>query len=210
MQLAAHELYDLHDLTASCANSITSMGHFLQQAQEPALRSLIEQHLPFHVADYNKKVSLLQQNGMQIPFSASPLRATLADPTALPVPPAPAVTPRTDAQLLDDREICLSYLLTLKRAGREYAWAAMEMANAEIRTFLEQAFMLSSHQAYDVWQYMVQHGWYPVHPADQAGQELIAGAYNPVPATGGLRQGATGAPGAGMGEPVMGTGQTLM
>lgn len=210
MQLAAHELYDLHELTASCVNSITCMGHYLQQAQDPALRSMIEQHFPFHVADYNKKVALLQQNGVQVPFQAAPLSASLANPSTLPVPPAPAVIPRTDAAQLNDREICIGYLLTLKRAGREYAWAAMETANAEIRSFLEQAFMMSSHHAYDVWQYMVQHGWYPVHPADQVGQQLIAGAYNPVPAMGGLTQGANGVNGPLLSEPVMGTSQTLM
>jgi spore coat protein CotF len=211
MQLAAHELYDLHELTASCVNSITCMGIFLNQAQDPALRTMLQQHFPFHIADYNKKVALLQQNGIQIPFAASPLSASLTDPTSLPVQPAPPITPRTDAEAMNDREICLSYLLTLKRAGREYAWAAMEMANAELRSFLEHAFQMCSHQAYDVWQYMVQHGWYPVYPADQTNQQQIAAAYNPVPDVGGLTQGATGLPGANMGEPIMGTNApTLM
>jgi spore coat protein CotF len=199
MQLAAHELYDLHELTASCVNSITCMGLFRQQAQDPALRSMLEEHFPYHIADYNQKVALLKQNGVKIPFSPSALNATLADPTTLPVAPAPAATPRVDAQELTDREICLSYLLTLKRAGREYAWAAMEMAHPEIRSFLEEAFQMCSHQGYDVWQYMVQHGWYPVHPADQKGQALIAGAYEPVPASGGLTQGATGVVGGAVG-----------
>lgn len=210
MQLAAHELNDLNELTASCVNSITCMGLFLNQAQDPALRSMLQQHFPYHIADYNKKVALLQQSGMQVPFAASALSSTLTDPTRLPVPPETCPAPRTDAQSLTDREICLSYLLTLKRAGREYAWSAMEMANPEIRSFLEHAFQMCSHQANDVWQYMVQHGWYPVHPAGQEEQRLVAGIYTPVPDMGGLTQGATGVSGANMGEPVMGTSPTLM
>jgi spore coat protein CotF len=50
------------------------------------------------------------------------LKKILQDFTKSPVPTAP-VTPRTNIQQLNDREIATGYLLTLKRAGREYAWA---------------------------------------------------------------------------------------
>lgn len=45
------------------------------------------------------------------------------------------VTPRTDIQQFNDREITTAYLLTLKRAGRENAWSAMESSNPDVNTF---------------------------------------------------------------------------
>jgi spore coat protein CotF len=93
------------------------------------------------------------------------------------------VTPRTDVQLMDDREIATAYLLTLKRAGREYAWAAMEASNPEIRTFLEDAFKMSSHHAYDVWQWMVQKGYYPLEAAPSETLGTLASMYKTVPET---------------------------
>lgn len=46
--------------------------------------------------------------------------------------------------------IATAYLLTLKRAGREYAWTAMEATSHDIRQFLEDAFTMASHHAYDI------------------------------------------------------------
>jgi spore coat protein CotF len=68
----------------------------------------------------------------------------------------------------------------LKRAGREYAWAAMEMSNPEVRSFLEDAFRMSSHHAYDVWQWMVKKGFYPLKPASQTTLNTLGGMYQVV------------------------------
>ncbi len=182
MQLADHELHDLNELTLSCVNSITNMGMFLNHAQDPELKAMISRHYPFHVRDYNKKVEYLQQTqGSQAPFPVPELNSNLANTTTAPTPPAPAITPRTNAQTLNDREIAAAYLLNLKRAGREYAWASMEMANPELRSFLEDAFRMSSRHAYDCWQYMARKGWYPIQPAPQAAIQTMAGMYNLVP-----------------------------
>ena len=93
----------------------------------------------------------------------------------------PPITPRTNAQKLDDRESATAYLLTLKRAGREYAWSAIEASNPEIREFLEHAFMMSSHHAYDVWRWMVKHGYYPLEEAPQDTLNMLGSIYNLVP-----------------------------
>ena len=41
MQLAAHELHDLNELTLSCVNSITNMALFINKAKDPELKSLL-------------------------------------------------------------------------------------------------------------------------------------------------------------------------
>lgn len=41
------------------------------------------------------------------------------------------MTPRTSVTDFNDREIAGAYLLTLKRVGREHAWAAMEASTPE-------------------------------------------------------------------------------
>lgn len=69
----------------------------------------------------------------------------------------------------------------MKRAGREYAWAAMEAANPEIRGFLETAFMMSSAHAYEVWQFMVKKGYYPLEKADPQMAIKIGSMYRIVP-----------------------------
>lgn len=180
MQLAAHEAHDLHELALSCVNSITNMALFLNQVKDPQLKSLIQKHFPYHVKDYNTKVEYLSRSGgartgLPVPDITSIINFTQAATDIKPI------APRTDVSQLDDREIATAYLLTLKRAGREYAWAAMEASNPEIRTFLENAFIMSSHHAYDIWQWMVSKGYYPLEMAPAETMGVVASMYKAVP-----------------------------
>ena len=180
MQLAAHEVQDLHELAMSCVNSITSMACFLNQAQDPDLKAILQRHFPQHIQDYNMKAEYLgKAQGATSKLQVPPLQPVLQSYTVAPANPVP-VMPRTSVQQFNDREIATAYLLTLKRSGREYAWAAMEMSNPEIRSFLEDAFRMCSHHAYDVWQWMVKKGYYPLEPASQTTLTTLGGMYQIV------------------------------
>ncbi|MGI6451069.1 MAG: spore coat protein [Desulfitobacteriia bacterium] len=175
MQLAAHEVHDLHELTMSCVNSITNMALFVKQAQDPELKKMIARHFPYHVKDYNTKIEYLSKSGAKTGLSVPELKESLQNFTQAEVETQP-LTPRTELSEFNDREIATAYLLTLKRAGREYAWAAMEASNPEIRCFLEDAFKMCSHHAFDIWQWMVKKGYYPLEAADPK----VAGAYSNI------------------------------
>jgi spore coat protein CotF len=180
MQLAAHEALDLHELALSCVNSITNMAYFLNQVKDPDLKNILQKHYPLHIQDYNMKVDYLSKaEGTTATLPVPVLQPTLQTFTQSQTKPVP-VTPRTTVQQFNDREIATAYLLTLKRAGREYAWAAMEMSNPGVRSFLENAFRMSSHHAFEVWQWMVTKGYYPLEPAPQAMLNTLGGLYQPV------------------------------
>lgn len=179
MQLASHEALDLHELTMSCVNSITNIAYFMNHVKDVELKAILEKHFPFHIKDYNTKVQYLSQpEGAKSPLPVPPVNQMLQSFTQANM--TTPVTPRTSVQEFDDREIATAYLLTLKRAGREYAWAAMEMSNPEVRTFLEDAFRMSSHHAYDVWQWMVKKGYYPLEPAAQSTMNTLGQFYKEV------------------------------
>ena len=182
MKLAAHELYDLNELTMSCVNSITNMAYMLDHVTDPELKSILERHFPYHVRDYNMKVEFLNnQQGATKELARFKIDGNLTSYTQAVANQYLPVQPRTSVRDMNDREMVTAYLLTLKRAGREYAWAAMETANPEIRSFLETAFLMSSSHAYDVWQYMVNKGYYPLEQADQQMTAMIGSMYQIVP-----------------------------
>jgi spore coat protein CotF len=182
MRLAAHELHDLHELALSCVNSITNMAYMLEHVQDPEFKSILERQFPFHVRDYNMKVEFLNQvEGAKKELPLYKENGQLSDFTTSPVGQYPPVQPRTMIQDMNDREMATAYLLTLKRSGREYAWSAMEAANPEIRSFLQTAFMMSCAHAYDMWQYTVEKGYYPLEPADQTMISKIGAIYQTVP-----------------------------
>ena len=183
MKLSAHELYELNELTMSCVNSITHMGYMVKHIQDPELLEIVNRHFPMHIRDYNMKVEFLNQAKgatKELPLIKDEQRIP-AFPTEYPT--APPVQPRTLVDNFNDREMATSYLLTLKRAGREYAWTAMEIGNPEIRSFCQTAFMMSCSHAYDIWKYMVQKGYYPAEMASDAQINKIASMYLLVPET---------------------------
>ena len=183
MNLSSHELYELNELTMSCVNSITHMGYMVKHIQDPDFLEIVNRHFPLHIRDYNMKVEFLskvQGAKKELPLLKEDQRL---DTLQTEFPTAPPVQPRTMVDNMNDREMATSYLLTLKRAGREYAWAAMEIVNPEIRSFCQTAFMMSCSHAYDMWQYMVKKGYYPVETAPQTQVGKIASMYLLVPET---------------------------
>lgn len=187
MQLASHEVHDLNELTLSCVNSITNMAFFINHTKDAELKSLLQKHLPYHIKDYNTKVEYLSRESGAKTGLAIPEISHIIDNYTQAATNIKSVTPRTDIQELDDREIATAYLLTLKRAGREYAWSAMEASNPELRLFLEDAFRMSSHHAYDIWQWMVKKGYYPLEAAPAETLGTMASMYKVVDQTSALQ-----------------------
>lgn len=54
------------------------------------------------------------------------------------------------------------------------------MCESKFEIFLEKAFLNSSRHAYDIWQYMVKKGYYPLSPAPDSEIKAIASIYQPV------------------------------
>lgn len=182
MKLAAHEMHDLNELTMSCVNSITNMAYMLQHVQCQEFKAILEAHFPLHIRDYNMKVEFLKEaEGAKRELPLLKENGKLPDFTSSGLTSYPPIQPRTVIDNMNDREMATAYLLTLKRAGREYAWSAMEMANPEIRSFCQTAFMMSCSHAYDVWQYMVKKGYYPLEPANPTMISKVGEMYGLVP-----------------------------
>lgn len=117
-----------------------------------------------------------QPNGSQDQLNVPPLSGLSVNPPA----PNQPVQPQVKVSQLDDRAIATSYLLTLKRAGRDYAWATFECTVPHLRSFLEDAFRMCSHQSFEVWSYMVREGWYPAIPAPSEAMNAMGHIYQKV------------------------------
>lgn len=182
MQLAAHELLDLNELVLGCVNSITCTGLFINHARDPELKAMLMRHQLMHIAAYNQKLAYLQQQPQQElgALTAPPAQVTLSSFNMTTAEPAAPVTPRTNAQTLDDREIATAYLLDMKRSSKDCAWAAIEMSHPDLRRLVEESGRASANHAYEIWQYMAARGYYPVRPAPERYRMDLATMYHPV------------------------------
>lgn len=176
LALKTHEVAELNDLLASCANSINSMGLFVSQVKCQELKSIVEKHMAAHIQDYNMKVEWIEKGSSSQKLAVPPMPTATGGTHNL----LQSTTPDPNRTSLDDRAIATSYLLTLKRAGREYAWATFETTDPQLRMFLEDAFTLASRHAFEVGEYMCRKGYYPMEDAATTYVQKVAQTYDPV------------------------------
>lgn len=179
MKLTISELSQLNELILSCTNTITCMSLFRNQVQDAELKSLLDTQFPLHVEDYNKKVEFVKSletvsNTLNVPN----MNTNIFNQDTNISKPAIPVTINTNVQTLNDREIATSYLLTLKRAGKEYAVASMEATNPTLRQFLKDAYTMSCNHAYEIWEWMAKHDFYSLTIATAEQVNEIAAVFN--------------------------------
>lgn len=182
MKLTICELSYLNELITSCVNTITCMSLFKNQVCDEELKSLLDSHFPIHVEDYNKKVEFVKNvetasGNLNVPE----LNTNIFNDNVNSTKPAEPITVNTNVTKLTDREIALSYFLTLKRAGKEYAISSMETTNPNLRQFLKDAYTMSCNHSYEVYEWMAKNNFYPLIVATGEQTGTIANIYNTIP-----------------------------
>lgn len=181
MKLTICELSYLNELISSCVNTITCLSLFKNQVQDEELKQILDVQFPIHVEDYNRKVEFVKDaetatGKLNVPTLNTSIFTKDVNETQSAVP----VTVNTNVQTLNDREIALSYFLTLKRAGKEYAIASMEATNPKLREFLKDAYTMSCNHSYEIYEWMAKHQYYPIVVADGNQVGEIGAIYNTI------------------------------
>ncbi|QSO48628.1 spore coat protein [Alicyclobacillus mengziensis] len=177
MSLQTHEAYELNHLLMGCYDILTCMGAFLKDVRDPELKTILEKQLSAHVQDYNIKVEFAKNGASsgKLKVPAMPQKATFT-------PKAPqAGAPNINDAQFDDRAIATIYLLTLKNNGKGYASSAFETDNLQLRAFLEDAFTMCSHHAFEVAGWLRKNGYYPGEPATNTYLQALGQTYDKVP-----------------------------
>ena len=174
MALRGHEAYELNELLMGCVNTINSMGVFIQQAKDPELKGILQNQLAAHIQDYNIKVEWAKTGTSSEKLKVPAMPAKMS---GTPKPPQ-AAKPNPSGTTFDDRAIATSYLLAVKAAGKNYASAAFEADDPQLRQFLEDAFTMSSHHAFEVAGWMSKNGYYPGEQATNTYLQMLANTYD--------------------------------
>lgn len=181
MKLTICELSYLNELITSCINTITCMSLFKNQVTDEELKALLNNHFPIHVEDYNKKVEFVKNVETATgKLNVPELNTAIFSEDVCESKKATPVTVNINATKLTDREIALSYFLTLKRAGKEYSVASMESTNPKLRQFLKDAYTMSCNHSFEVYEWLAKNNYYPLILA--TGEQIgdISSIYNTI------------------------------
>lgn len=176
MTLRGHEAYELNELLMGCINTVNSMGVFINQAKDPELKTILQKQLAAHIQDYNIKVQWAKSGSSSEKLNVPTMPAKTSGGN-----PAPqSVTPNPNGTSFDDRGIATAYLLGLKANGKSYAAAAFEADDPQLRQFLEDAFTMCSHHAFEVAGWMSKKGYYPGEQATNSYLQALSQTYEQV------------------------------
>lgn len=181
MKLTICELSYLNELISSCVNTITCLSLFKNQVKDEELKKLLNEQFPVHVEDYNLKVEFVKDvDTASGKLNVPQLNTNIFTEDVCKTKSAEPITVNTNVTSLNDREIALSYFLTLKRAGKEYAIASMEATNPKLRQFLKDAYTMSCNHSYEIYEWMAKNNYYPIVIAEGNQTGEIGKIYNTI------------------------------
>ena len=174
--MGAHEVMELHEILSGAIDGINQIQLILPHVRDGQLRNICINQLRFMNDEYNAMVRMLNQQGAG---EAAPYRSPRNQAPVYGLDhPAPQ-TPNAGPEEIDDRDVA-SILLSIHKAGAAKKMiAALEIANPAIRRFVQQSAVNCAEQAYEVWQFMNQMGWYQVPTMKQITTDTMLHTYQP-------------------------------
>ncbi|HDR7949562.1 TPA: spore coat protein [Bacillus toyonensis] len=127
---------------------IYKVGEYTEKIRDEELKDIIQHHLPYMLQAYNEQVNFQEGENVQhitcepIPFHLSEMEMETEK--------------EIDNTYIGDIQIAVCYISHLKRLALKFAQVAVEVANPEFRSFLENCFLKMNRYAYSVWQYVVK------------------------------------------------------
>lgn len=174
-QFGAHEAMELNEVLC---NTIDGINHFQlvrDIVQDPQLKSILDNQLQFMTQEYNNLVQAIHQRGMSqsIPYRSP---KTAAPKYGLRHPGT--VAPNAAASDMDDKDVASGMLGCHKAGALIKMAAALEFADPQLRTMIQQSALNCAEQAYEVWNFMNQRGMYQVPTMMEMTTNTLMQTYN--------------------------------
>lgn len=157
--LGAHEVMEIHEVMNMAIDGINQFQMLLPLIRDQQLRGICSNQLGFMNQEYNTMVQMLNQQGAA---DVAPYRSPRGNMPVYGLDNPAQMSPNLNPEQIDDRDIS-SMMLSHHKAGASMKMhAALECADPNIRRFMQQSAVNCAEQAYEVWQFMNQYGYYQV------------------------------------------------
>lgn len=174
----AHEVMEIHEILSNSINAINQMQLLRAHVQDQQLMSMLDGHLQFAIEEYNNMVQALQQRGIT---EAIPYRRRLNTSASYGLRNPQTQTPNMSANQMDDNDVASAVLGIHKASATTRMSAALECVDPELRYNIQQGANNCAEQAYEIWQYMNQKGFYQVPTMKEMTTQTMMNTYGPAP-----------------------------
>jgi spore coat protein CotF len=178
VNIGAHEIMDCHEVLCSTINGINLFQLYQPYCQDQELKNILQNQLAFMTNEYNSLVNALQHKvnmnrlpNVKMNMNFSPSYGIGSNP----VPEAP----NASINQMNDRDISSGMLGCHKAGSVQKMHAALECTDPQIREMMIQSAKNCADQAYEVWSYMNNKGYYHVPTFDQTTTQSMINSYQP-------------------------------
>ena len=177
-QLGAHELMEIHEVLCDTIDGINQFQLYQPHCQDPQLQNILQNQINFMTNEYNSMVNML--GNATASGNIRTMQAKLnVSPTYGLNNPAPN-QPNTSMNQMNDRDVASGMLGCAKSSAVLRMHAALECADPQIRNSIVQGAKNCSDQAYEIWQYMNEKGYYQVPTLKDTTAQTFASMYQPT------------------------------
>lgn len=181
MPFGAHETMEVHEILNGKINMMNHLSLYRQECRNPELCQMIDRQMQAIRQGYDQLVAYTHDyNAAQQPapqYAAPPIQPQqIMYGLNHPQPHSPT----TGSGLFQDQHICFAMLSCYKNSAKNHIAAAVECADPNIRNMLNQAATVCSNQAYEVFLYMNQQGYYQVPTMQEHTAKTFLHTYQPV------------------------------
>jgi len=180
MPFGAHETLEVHEILNEKINLINHFSMYAKEAQDRHLRQMLDRHLQSAIQSYDILVSYTHDynaaNNMKRPYSMPNVQPQSIQ-YGLHNPSQQA--PQTQGKM-NDQQILMAVLSCHKNSARNHMHASLECADPNIRQMLINGALNCANQAYEVFVYMNQQGYYQVPTMSDHTAKTFLHAYQPV------------------------------
>jgi len=177
-QLGAHELLECHEVLNATIDGINQFQLYQPHCKDPELVNILQNQINFMINEYNTMVQLLQNKAQQTNIGT--YRTIKNTTPSYGMTNAQPETPNTSVNEMDDQDVASGMLTASKASAVLRMQAALECADPQLRNFMIQGARNCADQAYEVWKYMNQRGYYPVPTFQEATAQSIINHYQPI------------------------------
>lgn len=175
--LGAHEVMEIHEVLTDTIDGINQFQLYRPFIRDQQLGMILDRQLQFMNQEYNNMVQAVSQRGMnQGTAYRVPKQITPVYGLNNPAPQSPNFRP----DQMDDRDVASGMLGCHKASASMKMTAALECADPALRRMVQQGAINCAEQAYEVWQYMNQKGYYQVPTMKEMTTNTVINTYAPA------------------------------
>lgn len=177
-----HELFDTHELLSGLTGGMEQYLLYEQHIQDPALKTMLQQHKTFLTQLYNTIVETLQ-SGQDPAVKTQTYNMAQSNDVIYGLQPSTPTSPAQSVNELNDQCVSGFMMGVLKSCASSFTMTSLETTNPVLRRVYADSIPNLIEMAYEVFLYQNKNQYYQVPQLKQEDMQTLTHSFAPIQGT---------------------------